>query len=155
MVLRSGLLTLLLTSRWVALGTECFPDSQAKLPKTSAYVDPSGNPVSTEENYRAIVSSKTSTSPFVIYGGRNTDTTYAVSTDADKSCTVVRMDLDLKVVRWMHYYNINDQGHEVEALALNSDETKVAVWARDEKNDAWETGVNRGYLFVIKASDGA
>ena len=152
-VLRLALLVLMLAAtRWV-VGIDCFPKSKAKLPKASAGKNGNGDPDSSTENYRAIVGSVTSANPFVIYGGRNKYTGY-VADGVDKACTVVRMDLDLNAIRWMRNFDVNEEAKEVEGLAINIDETKVAVYARKEHGGSWSNGKKIGLVFVIKASDG-
>ena len=65
------------------------------------------------------------------------------------------MDLEQNTIRWMRTYDAdNGLSNHVEALALKSDASGLAVYAREARNGDFFRGFEHGYLFVVRPEDG-
>ena len=112
----------------------------------------SGSVEQDEERYLSIVGNN----DFVIFGGtvHNDDLFY--DNDSESIAGVItRMDLAQNTIRWMRTYDADDgRTNHVEALALKSDASGLAVYAREARSGDFFRGFERGYLFVVRPADG-
>ena len=107
-------------------------------------------------------SSVTGEGSFIVYGGSALSEFVQHEirdTRTGQVAIVARMDISTNVIRWMRQYDVDDsdfyqvrKSKYVNGLSIKEDGTQVAVYA---STHTYDTGHEYGYIFILRALDGA